>query len=139
MATNQLMHGLRRQYGKTLGLLHSASSDRVRLMGDLAHLAAVIRMFRPCEDVESIRAIRPHKDRGATFTRQWTRVALDVLREAGEPLETREIARRVALAEGVTDPRAMASIVCSLHQSLERRRGVGVVRLEGEPKRWVVG
>ena len=55
MAENQFMCGLKRQYGKTLGLLHSASGDRVRLMADLAHLAAVIRMFRPGEDVEAIR------------------------------------------------------------------------------------
>jgi len=106
MADNQLICGLRRQYGKTLGLLRSASGDRVRLMADLAHLAAVIRMFRPDEDVEAIRSIRPPVYRGATFGRQWARLALDVLREAERPLATREIAKRIAAREGNTDPLA---------------------------------
>ena len=112
MADDQLICGLRRQYGKTLGRLHSASSDRVRLMADLAHLTAVIRMFRPDEDVDAIKRIRPHKDRGATFGRQWSRLALDVLREATGPLATREIARRIAQREGNVDPRALVSIEC---------------------------
>ncbi len=47
MAENQLNVGLRRQYGKTLGLLRAAHADRIRLMADLDHLAAVIRMFKP--------------------------------------------------------------------------------------------
>ena len=136
MADNQLICGLRRQYGKTLGLLHSAHGDRVKLMADLAHLAAVIRMFRPGEDVEAIRPIRPSVDRGATFRRQWSRLALDVLREAKEPLATREIAKRVAAREGNTDPLAMVSIECSLHATLPKRDCV--VRVEGSPKRWAV-
>lgn len=136
MAENQLMCGLRRQYGKALGLLHSASSDRVRLMADLGHLAAVIHMFRPGEDVEAIRSIRPYTDRGASCGRQWSRLALDVLREAREPLATREIAHRVAKREGNTDPRALVSIECSLHNTLPKR--ACVVRVEGSPKRWKI-
>ncbi len=136
MAETLIMCALKRQYGKTLGLLHSASSDRVRLMADLAHLAAVIHMFSPGEDVEAIPLIRPYNPHGAVRGRLWSRMALDVLREAGEPLATLEIARRIAKREGVTDRRVLKSIECTLHAVLPKR--ASVLRVEGSPKRWSV-
>lgn len=136
MAEPLALRALKRQYGKTLGLLHSASSDRVRLMADLAHLAAVIHMFSPGEDVEAIPLIRPYNPHGAVRGRLWSREALDVLREAGEPLATLEIARRIAKREGVTDRRVLKSIECTLHAVLPKR--ATVARVEGSPKRWRV-
>ena len=55
--------GLRRRYAQTLGALRVAHVDRVRLMSDLTHLAAVIRMFAPGEDVEAIQPVRQWKNR----------------------------------------------------------------------------
>lgn len=61
---------------------------------------------------------------------------MDVRKVADRPLTTQEIAKRIAAIHGVTEEPALSSIECSLHVTLERRRAYGVVRLEGEPKRW---
>jgi hypothetical protein len=62
--------------------------------------------------------------------------ALDVLRDAGEPLTAREIARRIARAEGITDNAVLYSIECSLHVTLPRRPGV--IMVGKAPKRWAI-
>ena len=129
--------GLRRRYAQTLGALCAAHGDRLRLMSDLTHLAHVIRMFAPGEDVEAIKPLRQWRNRRGRAS--WSRLALDVLREANETLTTRQIANRIAKAQGVTDPKTVASIECSLHITLGKRVGEGVVQTDTSPKRWHLG
>ena len=67
--------------------------DRLRqLIHDLEHLDAMILQFDPTHQVEAIKAkaFRPPKDwanRG-----EMTRIVLSILRQAAEPLTTRDIA-----------------------------------------------
>jgi hypothetical protein len=68
----------------------------------------------------------------------WTRMALDVIRQANRPMTGREIAKAIVRREGITDPNTLASIECSLQVTLERREGQGVLRAEGSPKRWEI-
>jgi hypothetical protein len=105
-------------------------------MSELAHLTAVIRLFAPGEDVEAIKPLRQWRNRRGRAN--WSRLVLDVLRKANAPMTTRAIANQIARAEGVTNPKTVAAIECSLHQTLERRIGEGVVRVEGAPKRWAL-
>jgi hypothetical protein len=132
MAENQLIIGLKRQYGKTLGFI-DAGEDRA---DDLAHLAAVIRMFAPDADLSAIKPIRPYRPHRARYVRD----ALTVLRKANGPMTARAIARRVLEARGVALTRTnLQRVECSLHAVLERLEGSGVDREIGEPKRWRVG
>lgn len=131
MAENQLMCGLKRQYAKTLGLI-VAGEDRV---DDLAHLAAVIRMFEPDADLSAVRPIRPYRPQRS----KWMRDALTVLRREGAPMTPRAIARRVLEARAVPLTRAnLQRVECSLHAVLERLEGQGVIRVSDEPKRWAI-
>src|SRR3979411_1660605 len=77
----------------------------VRLPPDMMHVEAVIRMFDPGYDVRRI-AVKRRQKRNPWFKRgHMFRAAIDVLREAGGPLETREIALRLLLAgPGGTEP-----------------------------------
>jgi hypothetical protein len=106
-------------------------------MSDLAHLAGVIRMFAPGEDVEAIKPIRPHSNRKGGAGRPWTVAALDIMRTANGPLTARAIARRIVVAQGITDLRTLWSIECSLSSTLPKR--AGVVMADGRPKRWAIG
>lgn len=125
------MFGLKRQYARTLGLI-AGGEDRAE---DLAHLAAVIRMFKPGEDLAAIQAVRPYRPNRS----KWSREALGILREANAPMAPRELAHRVLGARGVARTRAnLQRVECSLHAVLERLEGRGVVRAEGSPKRWSV-
>jgi len=131
MAENQLMHGLKRQYAKTLGFIE-AGEDRG---DDLAALARVIRMFKPDADLSAIKPIRPYVAGRSKYLAD----ALAVLRQANAPMTPRAIARRVLAARGVPLVRRnLLNVECSLHAVLERMEGDGVERVGDEPKRWRV-
>ena len=135
MAESHALFALKRRYGRTLGVLHVAHADRIRLMADLAHLAAVIRMFAPGEDVTAIKLIRPYRPNRS----KWSRTALSILRVENGPITARALARRVLQARGVPLVRAnLQRVECSLHAVLERLEGHGVIRADGSPKRWSV-
>lgn len=128
---NQLLHGLKREYAKTLGLVH----DDPELTENLAHLAAVIRMFSPFEDLTAIRAIRPYKPQ----RRRWSRTAMTILRKANAPMTSRELARRVMWASKVEPDRdTLVSIDCSLQAVLTRLERMELVTATGKPKRWTI-
>jgi hypothetical protein len=129
-AENQLMFGLKRRYAQTLGRIEARDWPAIV---DLDALAAVILMFRPDTDLGAIKPIRPYRPKRS----KWLAAALALLRETGQPMTAREIARRLLAAKGlpVTDKR-IKSVECSLHFVLERLEGRGVVREPGQPKRW---
>jgi len=130
MATNQLLYGLRRQYAKTLGLVEAGNAE---LTEDLAHLAAVIRMFSPYEDLTAIMPIRPYQPN----RRRWSRDALDILREANGPMIVRELAERVLAGRGVPLTwQALQGVEASLTAVLTRLERRGAINGAGQPKRW---
>ena len=133
MARNTyVLSGLRRQYAVTLGSIR-AGDNRAE---DLAHLAAVLLMFSPAEDLSAIAPVRPYRaNRG-----RWLAKALAVLRTANEPLSARALARRIMAAEGIpqADYKWFKALECGLYATLSALEGDGVVALAGRPKRWMV-
>jgi hypothetical protein len=128
---NQLLSGLKRRYAETLGL---APTDPT-LTEDLAHLAAVIRMFEPFADLTAIRAIRPYKPQ----RRRWSRTAMTILRKANAPMTSRELARRVMWASKIEPDRdTLVSIDCSLQAVLTRLERMDLVKATGKPRRWAI-
>ena len=131
MAENQLIFGLKRQYAKTLGLIEAGEDGA----NDLDHLAAVILMFKPDENLAAIKPVRPYREN----RERWSRTALTILRREGQPMTARALARRVLAHHGVPLIRAnLQRVECSLHAVLERLEGRGVIRAEDAPKRWRV-
>jgi hypothetical protein len=131
MAESHVLSALKRQYARTLGFVE-AGEDAA---DDLAHLAAVIRMFAPDEDLSLVRPIRPYpakRDR-------WLREALALLRASSEPMTPRALARRILSARGVALTRKnLQPVEVSLHFCFERLEGRGLERMVGPPKRWRV-
>jgi hypothetical protein len=131
MAETHVLAALKRRYAVTLG--QGGQAD------DLAHLAAVIRMFAPGEDVAAIKPVRPYSKRRDGNGAVWLREAFRVLRTANAPMSAREIAARVMAARGIEpDARTAASVECSLLATLGKRVGADVVRVEGRPMRWAL-
>lgn len=112
-----------------------------KLAQDMQHVEAVIRMFAPGYNVASIAAKRRNKSnpwfkRGTLY-----RSALDVLREAGEPLTARQIAERVLARRHVTNAttKQVRDLQAGIHSSLRNHKGGGVVIAgEGLPRRWTL-
>jgi hypothetical protein len=100
IAVAQLVHLHADLGGRVLACQAQAS----RLASDMRHVEAVIRMFDPAYDVRRI-AVKRRQKRNPWFKRgHMFRAAIDVLREAGGPLETRELAVRLLACQGVTEP-----------------------------------
>ena len=135
MGDNQLIHGLRRRYAKTLGQI-GAGEDRGE---DLAHLGAVILMFRPETDLAAIAPIRPYRSRKPGPLSAWVRAALDVLRTANGPLSAHDVALRIIAAQQLAySPDAARNIRTAVRIAMQRREGVTVRREPGSPMRWTL-
>ena len=95
--TDYMVTGLVAKRAELAGEL-AATHDRLReLVNQLEHLDATLRLVAPDMKVEAIRpkAFRPPEDwskRG-----QMSRLVLSILRQAKEPLTTREIAAQMLL------------------------------------------
>lgn len=102
-----------------------------RLEMELAHVDATIRMFRPGYDISKIATKRTiTRSKTGTVRGSGTREALKVLREATEPLTSREIAERILEARG--EPACATTIerlANNIHGSLARRKD-GAVRID---------
>lgn len=131
MAENQLIFGLKRQYAKTLGFMR-LGEDRA---ADLDHLAAVIHMFNPAEDLTAIKPIRPYRPK----RERWNREALAILKASGEPMTARAIAEAILEARGIPySYQDMKRIQCSLYADMARLEGRGVIQAHEKHKRWKV-
>jgi hypothetical protein len=86
------------------GKLLACQAQASRLASDMRHVEAVIRMFDPAYDVRRI-AVKRRQKKNPWFKRgHMFRAAIDVLREAGGRLETRELAVRLLAGQGVAEP-----------------------------------
>lgn len=113
-----------------------------RLEMEMAHIDAVIRMFQPSYDIAKIATKRTFgKTPAGTRKGDGIRMALTVLREAGELLTTTEIASRVLAKLGKPDnPESTAMLATNIKANFSRRRD-GAVRLDATtyPGRWAMG
>ncbi len=95
-----------------------------RMEGEIRQIDAVIKMFKPGYDVEAILPkVTFRKNPAGTPKGAGGRYAYTVLREAGEPLEGREIARRVLgkLQKPETD-KAIDMLAATIHSTFTRRK-----------------
>lgn len=138
MDKSHVMAALFRKYCHLMGELkrHPDRADEIRQ--NMVHLEAVIRLFRPDADLSRLRPIRARKDTRWHKVGFGIRNVLDILKQADRPLSTREIVlevmRRASLP--TDDKEAVHSVCASIHMSILRRKGRGIVRIEGKPIRW---
>lgn len=112
-----------------------------RLELELAHIDAVIRMFRPGYDISKIATKRTIKrSKAGTARGSGTREALTILREAGEPLTSRDIAERILAKRGEEAcPETIGRLANNVHGSLSRRRDGAVTQDASHyPGKWRV-
>ena len=103
-----------------------------RLRENLAECEAAMRAIRP----ELFLLPRRYKDNPYFVRGELPRLALQIMREAGEPLGVREIAIRALAVKGIRYPdrHAMKLTRLRLHQAMILSRERGIVRSVGEGK-----
>ncbi len=143
MAESMVVSGLVSKRAEVAGQIASHQTEIIRLQGALSHLDGSIKLFAPDFDLRTIKAKRTNK-RNQDFAKgEAQRMTLDVLREAGIPLNSREITHRLLSRKSI-EPNAVlvARIQKCVITVLHRQDGrlVSQVDSGNAPgmKKWVI-
>lgn len=139
MAEPHVITALNRKYAELKGHLVRHHAEAKKLRKSMAHVEATIRLFREDHDVSAIAPIVPNKAIRWRSKGYGIRLATDVMRQAGKPLTTHELAVLTMERAGIAyDLETARDVAASLRQSLKRRVGNGVVVVDGFPTRWAL-
>lgn len=122
-----VLHALTRKRAELAGQIEHNQLELRRLIAELDHVDATIRIFNPAIDIGRIRA-KPVPPRHAAFKGEVTRIVFDCLQEAKGPITSREIASHL-MAERGLDPGdrdlsvLMVKRVCACLR-VQRKRGL---------------
>ena len=106
-----VLHALTRKRAEIAGQIEHNQLQLRHLIAELDHIDAAIRIFNPAVDIEAIRA-KPVPPRHAAFKGEVTRVVFMALREAADPLSSRDIALRLMRERGLNpDDRELSVIM----------------------------
>lgn len=101
--TTQAMGTLRQLHGELAGKITANKSEADRLRSCMIQVEAVMKMLDPKADLRSIAVHRKQRNpwfkRGTIF-----RTAIDVLRDAPEPMKAADIAKTMLDRKGIKDP-----------------------------------
>ena len=124
-----VLPGLVKRRAETAGELEKAQARVRELYADLAALDAVIRQFDPAYPVEAIQTRLRRDTTGDEFL-ALGRAALGMLRQAGRPLATTEMAERMMVERGqdTGDTVARSDMITRIGRALRHQREAGVVR-----------
>lgn len=123
MAQTHAISALLDKRARKLGEIRANKFQAMRLKMELAQIDAVIRMFRPDQDVEVKAVTTFGKSPAALPKGTGTRIALDILRETGQPHTAEELATAVLIRSGKEpDPVSVAMMGKAIHSSFSRAK-----------------
>lgn len=132
--------GLVKRRAQLAGDIEKAHESLRLMICDLEHLDATIQQFDPSFQVEAIKpkAFRPPKDwsnRG-----EMTRICLSILRQAAEPLTTRDIALQLLTERALNreDQKLLRLMTKRVGVALRLQREKGVVRSDQGPGQYML-
>ena len=135
-----VLNGLVKRRAQLAGDIELAHEAVRKMVLDLESLDATILQFDPSYRVEAIKAkaFRPPKDwsnRG-----QMSRICLSILRQAAEPLTTRDIALQLLVERALdkSDQRLLRLMTKRVGVALRGQRGNGLVRCDQGPGQYML-
>ena len=129
--------GLVRKRAEIAGQIEVAQIGLRRMIADLDHIDATIRIFAPEIATETIKS-RPNPPQHQALRGEVKRIILDALRDAQHPITTADIAQRVMGARCLpaSDPELRKLFVRRVGASLHVMRHKGVTRIVEQPGRF---
>jgi hypothetical protein len=134
------LYALERLHAELGGKIKDNKREAARLVLDMKHVEAVLRLLEPGFNVSAIAARRKYKStapfkRGHSF-----RLIMDILRKATEPVTTRQIVETILRDHGGDQSmKAIRNLVPTVQSALKRHQGTSVEAVgEGMPVRWVI-
>jgi hypothetical protein len=138
IAHKQALYTLAKLYAELGGKLRRAK-DKAPIRANIEHVAAVILLLEPSFDLSTIRPVERYK-RNSLFVRgECFTAALDVLRRAGMPLTSKEIATIMLQERGLAEPdrKMVRHMVGAVHASLRNHAGGVICLVSGShPSLW---
>ena len=131
MAELHVIGALRNKRAELAGVLRQLEQQLVRQRADLAHVDATMRLFDPDIQPNDIRPKQP-RARNAWFRPgECLRLVYDELREATQPVTTRELAERIMRLKAMpaTDDHRRELVQKTLLGSLNRAKAT-IARVE---------
>jgi hypothetical protein len=135
---NSVLSGLIKRRAELAGDIENTHEALRKMVLDLESLDATILQFDPNYRVEAIKptGFRPPSDwsnRG-----QMSRICLSILRQAAEPLTTRDIALQLLVERALdkSDQRLLRLMTKRVGVALRGQRENGLVRCDQGPGRW---
>lgn len=141
MAESLVVSGLVSKRAEVAGQIASYQTEITRLQGALSHLDGSIKLFAPEYDLRTVKAKRTNTRNQYFKQGEAQRMTLDVMREAGSALCSREITNALLQRKGIASTvaivaRVQKNILAVMHR-LEARNivreindGVGVMTWE---------
>jgi hypothetical protein len=134
MAEPHVMSALREKRAELAGMVNQLEQQLVKHRADLTHVDATMRLFDPDIRPDTIRAKQP-RARSAWFRQgECLRLIYDALRDAPQPVTTRELAERImhVKAMSAADDHRRELIQKTILGSLNRaRETIARVQTEG--------
>jgi hypothetical protein len=137
MSELHVIGALRNKRAELAGILRQLEPQLVQQRADLAHVDATMRLFDPDIRPKDIRPKQP-RERNAWFRQgECLRLIYDELREATQPVTTRELAERIMRVKAIPAAddqrreRVQKTLLASLNrakQTIARVEIAGVVR-----------
>jgi hypothetical protein len=138
--TDYVLNGLAKRRAELAGQIERLHETVLHLVADLENLDATIRQFAPDFQVEAIKpkAFRPPKDwsnRG-----QMSRVVLSLLRQAAEPMTSRDLALELLVTRALDkgDQKLLRLMTKRVGVALRTQRDNGTVRSAQGPGQMVL-
>jgi hypothetical protein len=138
--TDYVLTGLVKRRATVTGEIEAIHERLKQLLTDLESLDATILQFDPTHRVEAIRprSLRPSAD--WSNKGQMSRIVLSILRQAAEPLTTRDIALELLIARAMDkrDLKLLRLMTKRVGVALQTQRANGTVRSEQGPGQFML-
>src|SRR3954468_23913988 len=130
MSDTFAISALVRKRAELAGLIEHRRAELDAMVANLGHLDATLRLFDPEIRLDAIRPKAPRPAAVPGRPEITTRMVLDALRRAGEPLGVLEIAARLLAEMGADagDARPLRAVAERVGEALRRQRARGIVR-----------
>ncbi len=115
MAESLVVSGLVSKRAEVAGQIASYKTEITRLQDALSHLDGSIKLFSPEYNLRTIKAKRTNKRNQYFVKGEAQRMTLDVMREAGKPLNSLEITAQLLERKGIE---ATAAITARIQKNV---------------------
>ena len=141
MENEHVISALVRLHSQIGGKIKANQSEARKLVTDMKHVEAVLHMIQPDFNAQKIAATRQRKANPMFKHGEMWPTVLSILRDAGEPMTAREIAKAMLATKGIETPTydQWRAVYGAISPSLRHHIGRYVDCVgEGMPKRWRV-